>query len=191
MCLMYLHTCTCVCMHTFFWTHSFSLWLTHNCPWAASVNQSIKVTLRLTVSQSVSLGIEPHLGPMTRYLLLVWQLRSCSCGAPSLMRGQVCLLYVLLALASSVFLRSESLGTSDRILLSQIWDFPFCRLLRLAGSQWMYLTPPPHGSTSVTAFTSLISTLHRLHRKYHLYCWWHHRLCRSVFTEPFLRNGVA
>jgi hypothetical protein len=30
----------------------------------------VKVTLRLTVSQSESLGVEPHLGPMTRYLLL-------------------------------------------------------------------------------------------------------------------------
>jgi hypothetical protein len=29
-----------------------------------------KVTLRLTVSQSVSLGVEPHLRLMTRYLLL-------------------------------------------------------------------------------------------------------------------------
>jgi hypothetical protein len=29
-----------------------------------------KVTLRLTVSQSVSLGADPHLGIMTRYLLL-------------------------------------------------------------------------------------------------------------------------
>jgi hypothetical protein len=30
----------------------------------------VKVTLRLTVRQSVSLGVEPHLGLMTRYLLL-------------------------------------------------------------------------------------------------------------------------
>jgi hypothetical protein len=30
----------------------------------------VKVTLRLTVSQSVSLGVEPHLGLLTRYLLL-------------------------------------------------------------------------------------------------------------------------
>jgi hypothetical protein len=30
----------------------------------------VKVTLRLTVSQSVSLGVQPHLGLMTRYLLL-------------------------------------------------------------------------------------------------------------------------
>jgi hypothetical protein len=30
----------------------------------------VKVTLQLTVSQSVTLGVEPHLGLMTRYLLL-------------------------------------------------------------------------------------------------------------------------
>jgi hypothetical protein len=30
----------------------------------------VKVTLRLTVSQSVSRGVEPHLGLVTRYLLL-------------------------------------------------------------------------------------------------------------------------
>jgi hypothetical protein len=39
----------------------------------------VKVTLRLTVSQSVTLGVEPNLGLMTIYLL-VWQLRSCFCG---------------------------------------------------------------------------------------------------------------
>jgi hypothetical protein len=33
-------------------------------------SQKVKVTLRLTVSQSASLGVEPHLGLMTRYLLL-------------------------------------------------------------------------------------------------------------------------
>jgi hypothetical protein len=56
-------------------------------------------------------------------LLLSWQLRSCICGAPSLTRGRFCLLYMLLALASAVFLWSESLGTRDHVLLSQIWDF--------------------------------------------------------------------
>jgi hypothetical protein len=34
------------------------------------VKVKVKVTLRLTVSQSVSLGVEPHLGLMTRYLLM-------------------------------------------------------------------------------------------------------------------------
>jgi hypothetical protein len=41
----------------------------------------VKVTLRLTVGQSVSLGVKPHLGHMARYLL-VWQLRSCFVGRP-------------------------------------------------------------------------------------------------------------
>jgi hypothetical protein len=37
-------------------------------------------------------------------------------------------------------------GTRDHILLSQIRDFPFCRLLGLAGLRWRYSTPPPQGS---------------------------------------------
>jgi hypothetical protein len=42
--------------------------LTHSLEFKVKVK--VKVTLRLTVSQSVSFGIEPHLGLMTRYLLL-------------------------------------------------------------------------------------------------------------------------
>jgi hypothetical protein len=57
-------------------------------------------------------------GAHDKIFITVWQLRSCFCGAPSLTRGRVCLLYMLLALA--VFLGSESLGTRDHILLSQI-----------------------------------------------------------------------
>jgi hypothetical protein len=66
------------------------------------LNVKVKVTLRLTVSQSVSLGFEPHLGLMTRYLLLFDSYGLVSfCGAPSLTRGQVCLLSEsLLALVS-------------------------------------------------------------------------------------------
>jgi hypothetical protein len=74
-----------------------------------------------------------------------WQLWSCFCGAPSLTRGRVCLLYMLLALAGAVFLGSEYLGSLVHILLPQFLDFPFRRLLRLAGSRWRYSTPPPHG----------------------------------------------
>jgi hypothetical protein len=74
----------------------------------------------------------------------LWQLQSWFCVAHSLTRGRVCLLYVLLALASAVFLGYESLETRDHILLSQIWDFPFRCLLRLAGSRWRYSTPSPH-----------------------------------------------
>jgi hypothetical protein len=41
---------------------------TDNCRELSGVK--VKVILRLTVGQSVSLGIEPHLGLMTKYLLL-------------------------------------------------------------------------------------------------------------------------
>jgi hypothetical protein len=104
----------------------------------------VEVTLRPTVNQSVSFDVEPYLGFMTRYLLLFDSYGFC--GAPSLTWGRVCNLYMLLVLASAVFLGSKSLCTRDHILLSQIWDFPFRRLLRLAESRWMYWTPPPHGS---------------------------------------------
>jgi hypothetical protein len=80
--------------------------------YSASSQSQVKVTLRLTVGHSVSLGVEPHLGLMTIYFI-VWQLRSCFCGAPSLTRELVCLLYKLLVLASAVFLGSESLGSHD------------------------------------------------------------------------------
>jgi hypothetical protein len=65
--------------------------------------------------------------------------------ALSLTRGRVCHLQLLLALASTVILGSESLGARDHILLSQIRDFTFRRLLLLAGPRWRYSSPPPHG----------------------------------------------
>jgi hypothetical protein len=80
----------------------------------------VKVTLQLTGNHSVSLGVEPHLGLMTRYLLLCGSYGLVFCVAPSLTRGQVCLLYILLGLPKAVFLGSKSLGDRDHILLSQI-----------------------------------------------------------------------
>jgi hypothetical protein len=58
----------------------------------------LRVTLRLTVSQSVCLGIEPNLGQLTRVCFLLEisfrQLQVCNFVAPSLTRGRVCkLLY--------------------------------------------------------------------------------------------------
>jgi hypothetical protein len=51
-------------------------------------------------------------------------------------------LQYLLALASTVVLRSESHGTRDHILLSQVRDIPYRCLLRLAGLMQWYSTPP-------------------------------------------------
>jgi hypothetical protein len=99
-------------------------------------------------SVSVSVLVSSPIWGHDQIFITIWQLRSCFCGAPSLRRRRVSLLYMLLALASVVFLRPESLGTLDHILLSQIWEFPFRRLLRRAGSRWKYSNPPPHGCSS-------------------------------------------
>jgi hypothetical protein len=63
----------------------------------------------------------------------------------SLTRGWVCHLQLPLALASAFILGSQSRGTRDHILLSQIREFSFCRLLRLTRLRWRHSTPPPHG----------------------------------------------
>jgi hypothetical protein len=60
------------------------------------------------------------------------QVRVCWSGALFLTRGRVCHLQFMLALTSAIF-------------LSQIPDFPFHRLLRLAGLRRTYSTPPPRG----------------------------------------------
>jgi hypothetical protein len=110
-----------------------------------SESQSQSQSYITTNSQSASLswnkapiwGVRPDIYlSLTIMALFLW--------ASFLTRGRVWLLYMLLALASVVFLGSESLWTRNHILLSRIWDFPFCRLLRLAGSRWRYSTPPPH-----------------------------------------------
>jgi hypothetical protein len=54
-----------------------------------------------TDGQSVSKSwCQAPSGAQDHIFITVWQLRSCSCGAPSLTRRRVCLFYVLLALAN-------------------------------------------------------------------------------------------
>jgi hypothetical protein len=112
----------------------------------------------------------------------VWQLRSCWCGALSLTRGRVCRLQLLLVLASAVILGSEPLGTRDHILLSQIWDFPFRSLLRLAGSRWRYSTPPPYGSDLVASILFFITPRHGPRRE--------HRSCSYANRFSLARECV-
>jgi hypothetical protein len=76
----------------------------------------------------------------------------------SLTRGWVCHLQLLLALASAFILGSESRGTREHILLSQIRDFPFCRLLRLAELRWKYSTQPPQGKAFISQSQSYFTT---------------------------------
>jgi hypothetical protein len=84
----------------------------------------VRVTLRLAVyRESVRLGAKP-LETHDQYF---FQLNTCSYSpyvTSSLTREWVCHLHLVLAFASAVFLESESRGTHDHILLSQIRDSP-------------------------------------------------------------------
>jgi hypothetical protein len=109
--------------------------------------QRARVTLLLAVyRQSVRLGAEAL---ETHGQNFFSQLNTCDHSpyiASCLTRGWVCYLQLLLALTRAFILVSESRGTRDHILLSQIRDFPFPLLLRLAGLRWRYSAPPPHAN---------------------------------------------
>jgi hypothetical protein len=95
----------------------------------------------------ICVGVKNPSGAYDQIFITVRELRVCWCGALCLTRGRVCRLQILLILASAVTFGSESRGTRDHILLSEIRDFSFRRLLRLAGLRWRYSTPPPHCSS--------------------------------------------
>jgi hypothetical protein len=81
----------------------------------------VQVILRLTVGQSVSKSwCRVPSGAHDQIFITGERYGFVFRGAPSLTIGQVCLLYMLLALASAVFFGSESLGTRGNILLPQI-----------------------------------------------------------------------
>jgi hypothetical protein len=87
-----------------------------------------------TDGQSVSLGVEPHLGLMTRYLLLLNSYGLAFCGAPCLTRGRVCLLYMLLALARQLQLKYSPRYIAP-IRTSRKTPLPLLRVLSLTGKQ--------------------------------------------------------
>jgi hypothetical protein len=79
-------------------------------------------------------------GAHDQIFITLWQLQCCFCGVPSLTRERICLLYMLLVLASLVFLGSEFLGTRDLRL-------PFSSPPTTRRVMVEVFDPPPHGST--------------------------------------------
>jgi hypothetical protein len=84
-------------------------------------------------------------------------------------------------LSSAVNLWSESRRTCDNILLSQIWDFPFRRLLRLAGLRWRYSTPPPQGICRTLLYNHFARTTQKTA------CW----LVRCLAMDVLLLRAYA
>jgi hypothetical protein len=116
----------------------------------------VKVMLRPTVSRPVCLGIYNPPGAQDQIFITVRQMQ-VSCGALSLTRRRVWHLQLLLVLASEVILGSESRGTHDHILLSQIRESPSLEgrspYLYLPGTVWPGYTPGhrvPFSSPSTT-----------------------------------------
>jgi hypothetical protein len=128
----------------------------------------LSLTLRPTVSHPVCLGIKHTSGAYDKIFITVIQLRVCRYGALSLTTGRVCRLQMLLVLASAAILESKSRGIRDHILVSQIRDFPFRRLLRLAGTVEVFY-PASTRDNKLSFITSRESN--RGHHSGQFVCW--------------------
>jgi hypothetical protein len=94
----------------------------------SEVKVEVEVTLWPTVRRPLSLGVRPPSGTRDQFFFLFdiffTHLRVCYFVEPSLMRGRVCNLLLLMVLASAIPIGSGSRGTQDHILLSQFLRLP-------------------------------------------------------------------
>jgi hypothetical protein len=129
-----------------FRVHVLSGWrLSHSCRLLTRIRstalhwlncQSCVTTDGQSVSRSVCRRFKHPSGAYDQIFITVRQLRVCWRGALSLTRERVYRLQLLLVLASAVILGSESCGTRNHILLSQIRD-----LHNLEGQAPVFISP--------------------------------------------------
>jgi hypothetical protein len=89
--------------------------------------------------RSVSQSVSKSWCRVPEIFITLWQLRSCFCGAPSLTRGWICLLYMLLDLASAVSLGVRVSWDSRPYFTVSDFRLPFSSPTT---TRW-YSTPPP------------------------------------------------
>jgi hypothetical protein len=124
--------------------------------WTAPVKVSVRVTLRLAVYRQsvcfVDKPLETHDQHSFFFQLNIWG--HTPYVTSSLTRGWVCHLQLMLLLSSAVIFRSESRGTHDHILLSQIRVSPNLegqvpvlipkkRVVRFCPVHWVPFSSPP------------------------------------------------
>jgi hypothetical protein len=115
-----------------------------------TITLSLIRALYFTTAHVKSCLFTSHCLVMDPNIVLFCSLCCRPCTFSQLIRGLLTA-KLLLAIASTVILGSESGGTRYHILLFQIRDLPFRRLIRLAGLRWWYSTPPLHGIASVVS----------------------------------------
>jgi hypothetical protein len=119
------------------------------------------MTTSLTPCRNDMAGQRSKCGGQNQISVTVRQLRVCRREAPSLTRGRLCRLQLLLVLASAIILGSESRGTYDHILLSQIQHSPktghsYFTTGSLHLNQFVMATSPLRITTSIFFSTELL-----------------------------------
>jgi hypothetical protein len=113
--------------------------------------------------------------------ITIRQLRVCWCGALCQSRGRVYRLQLILALTSAVIFRSQSHGTRDHILLSQVRD-------RMRS----YLHRRLYGSVCRMFFDMETRSVPCRSPGIHLHgivCYFRIHCCGNVRSEPLCSNG--
>jgi hypothetical protein len=97
----------------------------------------VKVVLHPTVSRPICLAVKHPSGVQDQLLLLSSSLLVCWCGAPSLTRGRVCRLQLLLGLASAVIFTAHELS---RPFCFTSFNTMFVMAIILSFSDWAPLS---------------------------------------------------